>query len=141
MTTLASILDRANVTVPDETIADIDVPVLTGAQRQGDVGIWPMRDLSKVQLDTLTPVPSKGIAVVRGETTGGNSHILHADGPVLWAPARGTDLLALGTLHVPDGSVAWLIHTDEHGANGIGPGAYRLTGKREQAEEVRRVAD
>jgi hypothetical protein len=44
-------------------------------------------------------------------------------------------------LDVPEGAVAYLIHTDEHGANGIGPGTYRLTGKREQADEIRRVAD
>lgn len=49
--------------------------------------------------------------------------------------------VGLGTLHVPDGAVAWLIHTDEHGVNGIGPGTYRLHGKIEQAEEIRRVAD
>ena len=40
-----------------------------------------------------------------------------------------------------DGSVAHLIHTDEHGCNAVGPGVYVLHGKREQAEEIRRVAD
>jgi hypothetical protein len=44
-------------------------------------------------------------------------------------------------LDVAKGATAYLIHTDEHGANGIGPGTYRLTGKREQADEIRRVAD
>ena len=40
----------------------------------------------------------------------------------------------------PDGSDVETVHTDEHGANGIGPGLYALTGKREQANEIRRVA-
>lgn len=143
MNTHSTILERAGISAPDAALADIDVPVLAGAQRQGDVGIWPCAPLAKAQLDRMTAVPADGIAIVRGETTGGNAHILHADGAVLWAPAdpRSGDLIAIGTLHVPDGAVAWLIHTDEHGVQGIGPGAYRVTGKREQAEEARRVAD
>lgn len=143
MPTHATILDRVGITAPDDLLADIDVPVLTGAQRQGDVGIWPTATASPVMQQHMTPVPANGIAVVRGESTGGNAHILHADGPVLWQPAdpRAGDLLALGTLHVPAGSIAWLIHTDEHGANGIGPGTYRVTGKREMADDIRRVAD
>ena len=86
----------------------------------------------------MTAVPVEGVRVVRGEATG-NAHILHADGPAMWAPS--SDGLRLGVLHVPAGSVAWLIHTDEHGANGIAAGTYVVTGKREQADEIRRVAD
>lgn len=143
MTTYSLILDRSNITCPDQALADIEVPVLTGPQRQGDVGIWPTAAPGEAQIDRMTPVPPAGIAVVRGESTGGNAHILHADGLVLWQPAapRSGDILALGTLHVPDGAVAYLIHTDEHGVNAAGPGTYRLTGKREQADEIRRVAD
>lgn len=143
MTTYGIILDRSKISCPDDTIADVEVPVLTGPQRQGDVGIWPTAALSSAQLSRMTPVPPDGIAVVRGESTGGNAHILHADGDVLWqrADSRSGDILALGTVYVPDGATAWLIHTDEHGANGIGPGAYRLTGKREMADLIRRVAD
>jgi hypothetical protein len=33
---------------------------------------------------------------------------------------------------VPQGQSAQLIHTDEHGANGIGPGVYWINRKREQ---------
>jgi hypothetical protein len=49
--------------------------------------------------------------------------------------------LALGTLYVGPGGVANLLHTDEHGCNAIGPGTYRLVGKREMADEIRRVRD
>lgn len=143
MTTYSTILDRSNITCPEPDLADIEVPVLTGPQRQGDVGIWPTAAPGKAQIARMTTVPPAGIAVVRGESTGGNAHILHADGPVLWQAADplSGDILALGTLHVLDGAVAYLIHTDEHGVNGIGAGTYRVTGKREMADETRRVAD
>jgi hypothetical protein len=37
----------------------------------------------------------------------------------------------IGWLEVPTGQSAQLIHTDEHGANGIGPGTYEIRRKRE----------
>jgi hypothetical protein len=86
-------------------------------------------------------VPDTGVQVVRGEATG-NTHWLHRgfESPgVRWAAVA--DPLVLGRLHVPGGQSALLVHTDEHGANGIGPGTYALHGKREQAGVVRRVAD
>lgn len=140
MTTLQTILDRVNVTAADRSLADIAVPVLTGPQRQGDVMIVPRARLGAAERGAMTVVPSAGVPVVRGEATG-NAHILHADGVVMWAPSTDRVGVRLGVLHVADGAVAWLIHTDEHGANGIGPGTYILTGKREQADELRRVAD
>lgn len=131
MGTYAKVMERVAVTVPDHLVADAEVPVLTGPQRQGDVGIFPTDQVAKG-----SRIPKSGIQVVVGEATG-NTHWLHGDGT--WAPAR--DALVLGTLTVPEGGVAYLIHTDEHGCNGIGAGTYRVTGKREQADEVRRVAD
>ena len=136
---LTTIFDRHNVSIPPDLAADIDVPVLTGPQRQGDVGIFPRPPAGAAELTSMSPIPAEGVRVVRGEATG-NAHILHADGPaVLWSPSSNG--LRLGVLHVPAGSTAWLIHTDEHGANGIGAGTFVLTGKREQADEIRRVAD
>jgi hypothetical protein len=81
------------------------------------------------------------VQIVRGEATG-NTHWLHRgfDSPgVRWAAAD--DSLVLGRLSVPEGESALLIHTDEHGANGIGPGTYALHRKREQAAVVRPVVD
>jgi hypothetical protein len=37
----------------------------------------------------------------------------------------------VGHLCVPQGQTALLIHTDEHGANGIGPGEYAIHRKRQ----------
>jgi hypothetical protein len=141
--TFESILTVYDVTIPEGLAADAEVPVLTGPQRQGDVAIFPRAPLGVAEVASAEPVPATGVAVVRGEAaTGGNTHWLHAEGPCTWtpAPARAGSVL-LGVLDVAKGATAYLIHTDEHGANGIGPGTYRLTGKREQADEIRRVAD
>lgn len=135
MRTLTEIMAPHSVEVPEHLIADAEVPVISGKpQRQGDVFIVPMR---KGEVAKLKPVPAEGIPVVRGEN-GGNTHLLVADGPVLFAPREfGADM---GTLVVPDGATAYLIHP-EHGANAIGGGTYIVRRQREQAEEIRLVAD
>ena len=130
-------MTKHNVEIPDHLIADAEVPILSVAQRQGDVLIVPTGGPRRAE----TKVPAKGVAVVRGEsTTGGNSHILDGAPEAYWAPSVDGGLI-LGYLTVPDRSTAYLTHTDEHGCNGIGPGNYVLRGKREQAEVERRVAD
>ncbi len=138
MATIAEVLGWHDITVPDDVIADIEVPVLSGPQRQGDVLIVPAKHRHGA---AAVKVTSAGVPVVRGEATG-NAHLLHSDGDVTWEPVgERAEGVLLGWLTVAEGSSAWLIHTDEHGANGIAPGAYALHGKREQAEEIRRVAD
>lgn len=143
MNTLISILERANVSVPDETIAELEVPVLTGPQRQGDVLVIPRPPIGDAEHSAMNEVPADGVAVITGEATG-NTHMLQPEpGTVIrWAPAptSGTSV-NLGVLEVEPGATAWLIHTDEHGANGIGAGCYTIHGKREMVEEIRRVAD
>lgn len=136
--TLTQILVRHDIAVADDLLADVEVPVLTDLQRQGDVLIVPRGVLTKGERSRAQPVPREGIAVVVGEATG-NTHMLDGDGPVLFE--RRNAGLVLGVVEVPEGSVAYLIHTDEHGANAMGPGTYELHGKREMAEEIRRVAD
>lgn len=141
MTTLtyADALGKHGISLPDELIAELEVPILTGPQAQGDVGIWPRAKMGKAERASFSPVPVAGLAIVQG----GNAHILDAyQGEVLWKPvtARSGDV-TIGILHVPDGAVAYLTHTEEHTSSGIGPGTYRISGKREQADEIRRVAD
>lgn len=140
--TLTAALARHDISVADELLADIEVPVLTGPQRQGDVLVIPRAKLGAAERTVMVVVPREGIPVVRGEATG-NTHLLDAvQGIVLWSPARVSGAeVTLGVLHVEADSVAHLLHTDEHGCNAIGPGTYTLHGKREQAEEIRRVAD
>lgn len=142
-TTFAEVLGLYDITVPDDLIADVEVPVLAGAQRQGDVGIYPRDRITPAMLSQMAVIPPEGVQVVRGEATG-NTHLLHSmTGVCRWAPAvnNGSESTLLGILSVDDGGEAYLIHTDEHSANGIAPGTYELRGKREMADEIRRVAD
>ena len=55
-------------------------------------------------------------------------------------PRRVGACLTVATLSVPDGATAWLGHP-EHAYLGIGPGTYEVRRQREQAEELRVVAD
>ncbi len=134
-TTYGDVLGRHAIEIPAHLAAQAEVPVLTGAQRQGDIIALPTRPGA----DAGTPVPAEGVAVVRGEA-GGNTHLLVADGAVTWRATSGDDRLELGTVTVPPGGVAWLLHP-EHGAQGLGPGCYRIRRQREQADEIRMVAD
>lgn len=134
--TYADTLGKHNITLPPDLIADAEVPVLTVGQFQGDVGIRPRPTIGRAELAGMAKVPAAGVEVVKGI----HAHILDAyDGDVFWQ--QMDDGLTIGVLHVPEGSVAMLTHTDEHGSNAMGPGTYELTGKREQAEIERRVAD
>lgn len=131
METLTSVFARHDLTVPDHLVADVEIPICSGLQRQGDVIVIPTR----AGKEKSVPIPAEGVPVVRGEN-GGNTHLLVGDGS--WAPS--TDLLTLGVLTVRAGGVAYLLHP-EHGGQGIAPGSYRIGRQREQADEIRRVAD
>jgi hypothetical protein len=138
--TFAEALDKVGVTVPAHLEADAEIPVDTRPQAQGDLLIIPMADAVLDGVD-FQRVPDAGVQVVFGEATG-NSHWLHRgfDSPdVTFARASSGQRILLFV--VPEGQTAQLIHTDEHGAAGIGPGVYAIHEKREQADEERRVTD
>ncbi len=135
--TFADALTKVGVTVPDHLIADAEVPVLTGVQAQGDLLIVPLTHTDA----KLLPVPDKGVQIVFGEATG-NSHYLHRGFDSTGVEyARVNDGQCIAVVNVPEGESAQLIHTDEHGSNGIGPGLYGIHEKREMADEIRRVTD
>lgn len=137
--TLAEAIEHYDVDVLEHLDREVAIPILTALpQRQGDVLFMP----SSVAKPAITPVPKDGHPVVRGEN-GGNTHLLLEGwgAPVFYDPAperRGS--LALGTLTVPEGSVAYLAHP-EHGYMGFGAGTYAVSRQREQADEIRMVAD
>ena len=81
-----------------------------------------------------------GITVARAETSQANTHSLHGAGTWAPNPHAGSELLQ-GWLTVPEGGEAFLIHTEEHSALGIGAGTYEVRRQREYAGEWRRVAD
>lgn len=131
-------IDELAVSTGVDVLAHLDrkleIPLLSGLQFQGDVAIVPTGSRR-----ATTPVPARGVAVVRGEN-GGNTHAIQADGRVSCdvREASATDLL-LAVLTVESGE-AVLCHP-EHGFNRIGPGDYELRRQREQADELRLVAD
>lgn len=135
--TYAEALAKVGVSVPDHLIADAEVPILTGAQAQGDLLVIPIDSTTA----DLKPIPDEGVQVVYGEATG-NSHFLHRgfDSPDV-TYARVEEGQCIAVLSVPAGQTAQLIHTDEHGSAGIGPGLYGIHEKREQADQIRRVTD
>jgi hypothetical protein len=125
-----------DIEIPAHLQADAEVPVISGFQRQGDVAVIPMRP-GKVA--GLLPIPAEGIAVVRGES-GGNTHLLVAEGPCFFAPNTQRTGADQGTLEVQEGGTAFLTHP-EHGAQGIGAGQYTIRRQLEQAEEIKLVQD
>lgn len=140
MTTLGDILNRAGLDTLGILDAQIEVPVLTGLpQRQGDLIILPRPNKPAA----TTPIPRPGVQVVRAEASA-NTHSLHSwDGPTSYFDVcdPGPTGLVLGVLTVPDGATAYLVHSEEHGANAFGPGTYELRRQREYSGEWRQVAD
>lgn len=134
--TAAALEERLGVSIDEHLAREIDIPVLAGVpQRQGDVLFIPEPSARKA----TTPLTAAGFPVVRGEN-GGNTHAVHADlGTSFYDP----DLSGgqrLGVLTVAEGSTAILSHP-EHGFMAFGPGTYRVNRQREQADEIRIVAD
>lgn len=134
MRTYEQVMTAHDVEIPAHLAAEAEVPILAGLQIQGDVAIVPHR---KSQAKNTILVPPEGVAVVRGES-GGNTHLLVADGPVVWCPSSNE--MTMGQVTVPKGATAFMLHP-EHGAMGMAPGSYLIRRQREQAEEIRRVAD
>lgn len=133
--TFGDLLGRHSIEIPAHLMADAEVPVLSGPQRQGDLMVVPVDGYAYPV--EFAPVGA-GVQVVHGEATG-NTHWLHGDAGVQWARLdRGQ---VVGVVDVAEGSAAYLIHTDEHGCNGLAPGRYEIRRKREMAEEIRMVAD
>lgn len=141
MKTYGELLSRHDVEIPPHLVAQAEVPVLTGPQRQGDLmvvpaeqGRWHDTEPGGREYQAV----GAGVQVVHGEATG-NTHWLHGSAGVMWARLDAGQVV--GLVDVPEGETAYLVHTDEHGANGLGPGRYEIRRKREQAEEIRLVAD
>lgn len=139
MHTNHSILTAHGISLDSIEHPELEIPILTGPQPQGDVLIVPAPGMSTFDMPTSRPI-GKGVTVVRAERDQANTHSLHGDG--FWAPNDRADTQLLqGWLTVPAGGEAFLIHTEEHSALGIGPGDYEVRRQREFAGEWRRVAD
>lgn len=134
--TVAHMTSHTGVDIVSDWADDFEIPVLAGIQRQGDVIVVP-----DPHVNASTQVTTAGTPVVRGES-GGNTHAIYADGPDVRCDtfAASPTSLRVATLTVPEGSAAYLSHP-EHGFLGIAPGRYEIRRQREQADELRMVAD
>jgi hypothetical protein len=112
--------DTTNLEFPE-----LEIPILTGIQRQGDLVVVPTGALSGTSSGESIRA---GIAVVGQDGSAGNAHILIGDGS--WHRLNGNDLIE-GRVTVPGGGEAFLIHTEEHNALGLGPGTYEIRRQRE----------
>lgn len=135
MTTLAQIETQYGLTHLDHLDRDADLPTVTRLAFQGDVAI--IRRAGKFKPAT-TPIPPAGFPAVRGEN-GGNTHLLVGVGCYDQQAPSASNLM-LGVLTVPAGGTCLLSHP-EHGGMVIAPGTYELRRQREQADELRLVAD
>lgn len=136
--TSKSVHEVFGVTTLDQEYPELETPVEVGNQRQGDVYVLRVTTDRKVG---AIPVGPKGVVVVRAETSASNTHTLYSvAGDCLWL-ANQTDDLVEGWLTVPPGGEAFLLHTSEHSAIGIGEGTFEIRRQREYAGEWRRVAD
>ena len=134
MATTTQMIDATGIHVCTEQNLDLDIPILTGIQRQGDILILP------AEIPAKTPVPAIGTPVIKSEN-GGNTHAIIADGPVFCdVSTPSARHLQVAALFIPEGSTAYLAHP-EHGFMGIAPGNYEIRRQREMAEEIRIVAD
>ena len=110
---------------------DVDIPVVTGVQRQGDVLVLPSQPPSCLPGFGRRQGLRAGVVVVGSESSG-HTHTLYGDGTVrrLADPTSPAALprpdATVAWLRVPAGGEAFLMHSDEHCALGIGPGTYQL---------------
>lgn len=136
--TLQELTGRFGVGVDEHHDLGGLVPVVSGLTRQGDIIAIPTNTAKA----STTPLPVGGYPVVRAETAARNTHLLLGDGPVFFTPASDVSAtqLDLGVLTVPEGSVAYLAHP-EHAFTGLAAGSWTIRRQREQADELRMVAD
>lgn len=131
--TNTSVLATAGITPARIEFPELEVPILTGNQRQGDVYVL------RVAAAREGRAIGAGVAVVAAEADSANAHVLVGDGH--WQRATGLSLVQ-GWVTVPMGGEAFLIHTEEHSALGIGPGTYEIRRQQEWTEHGwQQVAD
>ena len=110
--------------------ADADIPVLATPQRQGDVLIFPSTHPGRWPETGPFPL-TRGVPVAGEE----HPHVLYGDGEVYLAAVMSPQRRrwwvrgprnTLAWLRVPKGGAAFLMHSGDHAALGIGPGVYEI---------------
>lgn len=120
--TSESVHEKFGVSILDQEYPEMEVPILSGNQRQGDVMVLAV---TTNQTGGATRIEKAGVVVVRAESDARNTHTLYSlSGECLWRPNPRVDRdgeLLQGWLTVRDGAEAVLLHTSEHSALGLAP--------------------
>lgn len=114
----------------------MEVPVATNGWRQGDVLVRREDHTPKGEGKSLAGF---GYKVVAGDADR-NSHVLNGHG-LFYPGAYQSSVLDYGLLVVPEGGLAVLTHTGEHGSIAFGEGTWRVWGQADYGQELRRAAD
>ena len=138
MTTLTD-LTRPGIAWEPNLDLDDPVPVIAAAQAQGDIYVIPDGVAGALALPG-DGEPFTAVDVIEGQGIRNPHTLVDLDGHCRWIAGTTGYAFDVGTLIVPAGAACFLIHP-EHGGNGIGPGRYVVRRQREQAEEIRAVAD
>ena len=137
-----AVLSRHGVDMSGLELPELEVPILSASQRQGDVLV---RKVADCLIAGAEVIGADGVVVVRAETASANTHTLFTlSGECRWAanPAAADPIeLVEGWLVVDSDAEAVLIHTEEHNVVGIGPGTYEIRRQREFDENWQRVFD
>ena len=136
--THAEVAARTGTTIPPHLVAQAEVPAAKNGWRQGDVYVIRVSSTAHSTIDKGIPLTGAGHKVVAGDADR-NSHILNGDGAFF--PAPSGSLADYGTLVVPEGGLAVLTHTGEHGSVAFGPGCWRVWAQVSHEAELRRAAD
>lgn len=134
-----------NTAVQDtQEMTILEIPIISGQpQAQGDLLIldWPTDCASarrSADVGKAKSLPVKGEVVLLGDD--GHAHLLTGDEGVNWYRYPGQANQTLGVVVVEPGGLAVLGH-EEHGDSHIGEGVYVIRRQREQADQIRLVAD
>lgn len=162
MATLQALAERFGCDDLAAAFPELDIPVLAGPQRQGDLLVLP--STLPARWPHTGPVLLDGGVVIAWSEVSDHTHALYGDGQALlidgmspqrarwWRTAKNVGAFltgsadedtpnrpktwqsiknALAWLNVPSGGEAFLMHSDEHGALGIGPGTYLILRQQE----------
>lgn len=136
MNTIAALKSKFPVGNLDHLLEDIEIPVLTGANAQGDLSWYP--DLSS-KATNFQPIPSGGEIILSGNN--GHPHTLFSmSGECLLSRNPSAQEQQLGTVVVPEGGLLLVGH-NEHGYHIIGEGTYIFNRSREMRDEIILLAD
>ena len=128
---------RTGTTIPAHLEAQAEVPVARNGWRQGDVFV--RRELHATPTSKPVALTGAGHKVVAGDADR-NSHILNGDG-MFHPGVLVNSTLDYGLLIVPEGGLAVLTHTGEHGSVAFAEGTYRVWGQASYEDELKRCAD